>query len=689
MKHLIVVFMIAALFVAGCSQDDPMEPNGSVTINDKDGTEFLGETTVANGSGFAEGGVGMTGVDEGILDIMVPAGSTVEQVLLYWVGGTTAALGDDEIEIDGTPVTGDLIGGPTVFYGNYSFSAYRADITAMDLVAPGANSFTISGMDFDFTGGPNDENDGVGMIVVYDDGSAGELQYFDGLDLAYFEFSPTLDATVPVTFDFAASTEARVAQLIVQSGSVGENRPNQVVATTSAGDQVFDNPMGSTDGNDFDSIVLDVDIPAGDTQLTVQLFSVPSTSPQGASLTWTGTGLTIPGEPPLYCIGDYVWFDENGDGCQDEGEMGAAGVEVNLWAGCPPVEIISTTMTDTDGMYEFCDLEPGDYTVQFVAPEGYEFCEQYASACGPEFDSNAGPDGITDCVTLVDADDRTIDAALCMPETYCIGDLVWYDEDRDGCQDEGEMGAEGVEVNLWIGCPPVEVIATTLTDANGEYLFCELEPGDYTVQFVAPGDYMFCQQYAEACGPEFDSNAGKDGITDCVTIVDQDDLTIDAGLCMPPEEGCTYTIGKWKNWTGLGNGNQSDIVTPLLPIWLGDADGAKSIPVTDVYIAVDVLSQHVYGHSSNAITKLYAQMLGAKLGVANGASDAAIADYLDDADEFLAMYDYTDWNSLSNEMKSDVRMWHGAFASYNEGDIGPGHCDDDDDDEEYLRLNLK
>jgi len=57
----------------------------------------------------------------------------------------------------------------------------------------------------------------------------------------------------------------------------------------------------------------------------------------------------------------------------------------------------------------------------------------------------------------------------------------------------------------------------------------------------------------------------------------------------PPDDetGCTYTIGKWKNWTGLGNGNQPDIVTPLLPVSLGDDGGSKTLVVTDVAMAVD------------------------------------------------------------------------------------------------------
>ena len=28
-------------------------------------------------------------------------------------------------------------------------------------------------------------------------------------------------------------------------------------------------------------------------------------------------------------------------------------------------------------------------------------------------------------------------------------------------------------------------------------------------------------------------------------------------------------------------------------------------------------------------------------------------------------------------------MWHGAFDDYNNGDIGPGHCEDGDDDDDH------
>jgi len=564
MSFLRVTLLVFALgvLIGGCSQQEDLNAPENETImvgTNKDGTEYLGEIAIAAGAGFVEGGVGMVGTDTGTLDITVPAGATVEQVLLYWMGGTTSSDGDNEIMVDGNAVTGALIGGGTNFFGGYDFYGYRADVTAEGWVVPGANSFEITGFDFDFSGGTLDENNGAGMIVIYDDGTLADLQLFDGLDMAFFKFSGTLDATVPVTFDFLAESADRVGNLVVLAGSVGADRPNQIKVTTSAGEQVFDNPLGSTDGSLFDSINLDVNIPAGDTMATVQLFSVVSEEPLGASLGWLGTGLSVPVTPPpeTYCIGDFVWYDENGNGCQDDGEMPVEGVVVNLWTGCPAAEMIASTVTNVEGYYEFCELLPGDYSVQFVAPEGYFFCEPFSGACDTANDSNAGEDGITDCVTIVDANDWTIDAALCMPaELACLGDYVWDDMNMDGIQDDGEMGIEGVVVHL-MDCEG-NTLGETMTDADGYYMFCELDAGDYNVHFVLPDGYVFSPMNMGG-DPEMDSDADPaTGLTVCTTLdPGENDMTWDAGMYIP-EVDCDECDGK---------------ITELTMRYLGDTSG--------------------------------------------------------------------------------------------------------------------
>lgn len=71
----------------------------------------------------------------------------------------------------------------------------------------------------------------------------------------------------------------------------------------------------------------------------------------------------------VYNIGDFVWNDTNKNGIQDDGEKGLAGVTVLLKD--EQGRTIATTVTDKNGKYGFYELESGNYTVQFITPDGY------------------------------------------------------------------------------------------------------------------------------------------------------------------------------------------------------------------------------------------------------------------------------------------------------------------------------
>lgn len=82
-------------------------------------------------------------------------------------------------------------------------------------------------------------------------------------------------------------------------------------------------------------------------------------------------------EVPKVSIGDYVWWDVDRDGTQND-DKPAAGVTVNLLLNGAQV---ATTATDADGYYWFTDLLPStQYTVQFVKPEGTTFTTQNATS---------------------------------------------------------------------------------------------------------------------------------------------------------------------------------------------------------------------------------------------------------------------------------------------------------------------
>ena len=61
-------------------------------------------------------------------------------------------------------------------------------------------------------------------------------------------------------------------------------------------------------------------------------------------------------EVKLVSIGDYVWWDADRDGQQDQGEAPVPGITVNLLKDGQPTG--KTTTTDSNGYYAFGDLLP-------------------------------------------------------------------------------------------------------------------------------------------------------------------------------------------------------------------------------------------------------------------------------------------------------------------------------------------
>jgi hypothetical protein len=277
-----------------------------------DGTETLGPPNIpiASGSGFVAAGTGLE-MQPGSISIDVPAGATVKQVLLYWSGGVRVPVGgsapvpagDDVVSVNGTGVTGALIGGSAYFYtapgvGDFWFASYRADITGLGLVGPGTSTLTIEEMDF----GSN-ENNGAGVLVIYDDGSGtAEISVRDGLDLAFVNFPEPRKSTVAQTFFFSPATVDRIANLSMFFGSVSNDglRPNSIEVTVAGVTTVYSDLLASNDGPQWDTVNLTINIPAGADSLTVQAFSRDdnNTGALPASFSWIGAGLSVPPPPP-------------------------------------------------------------------------------------------------------------------------------------------------------------------------------------------------------------------------------------------------------------------------------------------------------------------------------------------------------------------------------------------------------
>ena len=77
--------------------------------------------------------------------------------------------------------------------------------------------------------------------------------------------------------------------------------------------------------------------------------------------------------------------------------------------------------------------------------------------------------------------DVTWDAGLVLKAKASVGDRVWHDKNYNGVQDLSETGVSGVKVFLQNASGAT--IATTVTDANGNYRFTDLDAGTYRLAF--------------------------------------------------------------------------------------------------------------------------------------------------------------------------------------------------------------
>ena len=147
---------------------------------------------------------------------------------------------------------------------------------------------------------------------------------------------------------------------------------------------------------------------------------------------------------------------------------------------------MATQTTDALGNYLFTGLTEGNYQVQFGTPAGYLFTT--ANVGSDELDSDVNAAGRTGTISLASGQtDLSVDAGV-YKKTASIGDRVWEDCNANGIQDDGELGVAGVTVKLLNSAGAV--VLTKTTNSDGNYLFDNLTPGNYAVQFVAPTGYQ-------------------------------------------------------------------------------------------------------------------------------------------------------------------------------------------------------
>lgn len=282
-------------------------------------------------------------------------------------------------------------------------------------------------------------------------------------------------------------------------------------------------------------------------------------------------------------IGDKVWNDVNGNGVQDAGEPGVAGVTVILYAG-DGTTVIGTTTTDGAGNYIFTNLDAGNYVVGFSnLPAGFAFTTQNVGA-DPTKDSNPNTGtGKTAAITLAAGEiNLTIDAGIKGATVKsALGDRVWYDVNSNGIQDAGENGAAGVSVTFYNAAGTA--IATTVTDANGAYLFADLDAGTYTVGFGnLPAGYTATTPNAagSTAANNSDANIGSLRTGNIVLPAATTDLNWDLGIVSTTKAALGNYV--WLDANNNGIQDATEKGAPGVTVTLYDAsNNAIASAVTD------------------------------------------------------------------------------------------------------------
>jgi hypothetical protein len=143
----------------------------------------------------------------------------------------------------------------------------------------------------------------------------------------------------------------------------------------------------------------------------------------------------------LASVGNRVWEDSNHDGIFGAGEVGIAGVTVELYRS--DGSLVTSAVTNSTGTFIFTELGPGDYYIRFYAPAGWAISPQDQGGDNG-IDSDANPNsGQTKVFTLgIGVQDLTWWAGMSRPPTAITLQSFTLERQRSGNLLRWETGVE-------------------------------------------------------------------------------------------------------------------------------------------------------------------------------------------------------------------------------------------------------
>ncbi len=257
-----------------------------------------------------------------------------------------------------------------------------------------------------------------------------------------------------------------------------------------AGELVYNDAVVTNGGSGSGVYTLPVSVPAGSISATnatalYARFRLLPEAPTVPELAFSG--LADDGETEDYrwnfgAVSDTVWADLNLDGTRDAGEPPLVGVRVyvdlnsnGVWNAGEPDGV-----TDAGGHYGIGGFPAGSFVVAVdtnTLPAGAQ------ATC----DFDGAPLGRADVELAEGQADDAIDFGYIFPTT--VSGVVRVDVNGNGVVNAGDTnGIAGVTVQLLDSGD--NVLATTVTAADGGYVFTNVLPGTYTVREVDLAGYF-------------------------------------------------------------------------------------------------------------------------------------------------------------------------------------------------------
>lgn len=258
-------------------------------------------------------------------------------------------------------------------------------------------------------------------------------------------------------------------------------------------------------------------------------------------------------------VGDYIWFDQNIDGIQNNDEQGLNGITVLLYNSAHALIDQTATQnhptTQKSGYYQFNQVPPGKFYIKINLPNGKGYKASLANRTTEDKDNDIDHSNGDNTSALFDVIYNTpktdVDGALYYAQS--IGNKVWLDVDRDGIQDTNESGINQIQVYLYNKLTNV-LVDTKLTSTNalgesGTFVFENLAISSYYIKLDVPTFYYVTKsnQTTEANDSDIDHMNGLNTSSTILLSEYESNKNQDIGLFK------AFRLGNYV-WNDIGQG---------------------------------------------------------------------------------------------------------------------------------------